>query len=187
MMAALAAFGGALAAGSASRVAAGAAAGTGAAMSGSARTATSTINPADYAVASLLRPVAGATPSAASPTLGDETLARADLSRVFTSVIRNRELTARDRDYLTQVVVARTGASEDDARRRVTEAVNEARDLEIAARQAADQARKSAVLAGFTAAAALLIGLAAACVAAVFGGRQRDDNLPVQIWGRQIW
>jgi hypothetical protein len=188
MMAALAAFGGALAAGSASRMAAGAAAGTGAALSGQSSAATpAAINPAEFAVATLLRPVAGATPPASPSNEGNEALTRADLGRVFSSVLRNRELTLRDRDYLAQVVVGRTGASEDEARRRVTEAVNEARDLEIRARQAADQARKSAVLAGFAAAAALLIGLAAACAAAVFGGRQRDENLPVQLWGRPIW
>jgi hypothetical protein len=186
MMASLAAFGAALAAGTASRVAAGAAAGTGAAMSGPSGTAAGSINPADYAVATLLRPVAGATPPANAQGPADA-LTRADLNRVFSSVVRNRELTIRDRDYLAQVVIGRTGASEEDARRRVTDAVNEARDLEIRARQAADQARKAAVLAGFAAAAALLIGLAAACAAAVFGGRQRDDNLPVQLWGRQIW
>jgi hypothetical protein len=186
MMALLVAFGSTIAASTASRLAAGTAAGTGAAMSGGSGPAAS-LNPADFAVASLLRPVPGATPPATGGTAADDTLLRADLARTFGSVIRNRELTVRDRDYLAQVVSSRTGASQDDARRRVTEAVNEARDLEIKARAAADTARKSAVLAGFTAAAALLIGLAAACAAGVCGGRHRDDNVPVNIWGRPIW
>lgn len=186
MMAFLAAFASTVAAGTTSRLVAGTAAGAGAAMSGGGPAAG--INPAEFATASLLRPVPGATPPAAGqPPAADDTLLRADLARTFGSVIRNRELTVRDRDYLAQVVSTRTGASQEDARRRVTEAVNEARDLEIRARDAADKARKSAVLAGFTTAAALLIGLAAACAAGVWGGRHRDDNVPVNIWGRPIW
>lgn len=186
MMAFLAAFASTVAAGTTSRLVAGTAAGAGAVMSGSVPAAA--VNPAEIAVASLLRPVSGATPPAAGQAAaGDDSLLRADLARTFGSVISNRELTVRDRDYLAQVVSNRTGASQEDARRRVTEAVNEARDLEIKARATADKARKSAVLAGFTAAAALLIGLAAACAAGVWGGRHRDDNLPVQIWGRPIW
>jgi hypothetical protein len=187
MMALLVAFGSATAAGTASRLAAGTAAGAGAAMSGGSGPAAA-VNPADFAVASLLRPVPGATPPATGGASGaDDTLLRADLARTFGSVIRNRELTVRDRDYLAQVVSSRTGASQEDARRRVTDAVNEARDLEIKARAAADTARKSAVLAGFTTAAALLIGLAAACAAGVCGGRHRDENVPVNVWGRPIW
>ena len=182
MMAFLAVFGGTVAAGNASRVVAGAGPAAAAAMSGQ-RTAAN--DPSDYAVALLLRPVAGATPG--DVQRGDDASTRADLARVFGSVIRNRELTVRDRDYLAQVVSTRTGASQDDARQRVTEAVNEARDLEIRARQAADQARKSAVIAGFSAAVGLLVGLAAACGSAVFGGKQRDEDTPVELLGRRIW
>lgn len=185
-MAVIAAAGSSLAVSSASTVASGTAAGAGAAMGGPAGRAA--VNPSDYAVDLLLRPVAGATPpGGAQARPGDDGALRADLGRVFAGVIRNRELTVRDRDYLAQVVATRTGAAPEDARRRVTEAVNEARDLEIRAREQADKARKATVVAGFTAAATLLIGLAAACAAGVFGGRQRDDNAPFHLWGRPIW
>lgn len=186
MMAILAAFGGTVAAGNASRIAAGGAAGAGAAMSGPSSSATAAINPSETATALLLRPVPGATP-APDAARGDDAALRADLARVFASVVRNRELTTRDRDYLAGIVSARTGATEADARQRVTEAVNEARDLEIRARDAADKARKASVIAGFTLAVGMLIGLVAACAAAVLGGTQRDEETEVAIFGHRIW
>jgi hypothetical protein len=186
MMALLAAFGSTVAAGNASRIAAGGAAGAGAAMGGPSTSATAAINPSETATALLLRPVPGATP-AADAVRGDDATLRTDLARVFAGVIRNRELTARDRDYLAGIVSTRTGASEADARQRVTDAVNEARDLEIRARDAADKARRASVIAGFTIAVGMLLGLAAACVAAVFGGTQRDEEAEVAIFGHRIW
>lgn len=186
MMALLAAFGSTVAAGNASRIAAGGAAGAGAAMSGPSSGATAAINPSETATALLLRPVPGATP-APDAARGDDAALRADLARVFAGVIRNRELTTRDRDYLAGIVSTRTGASDADARQRVTDAVNEARDLEIRARDAADKARKASVIAGFTIAVGMLLGLAAACAAAVFGGTQRDEEVEVAVFGHRIW
>lgn len=186
MMALLAAFGSTVAAGNASRIAAGGAAGAGAAMSGPSTGAGAAINPSETATAFLLRPVPGAT-AAPDAARGDDAALRADLARVFAGVIRNSELTTRDRDYLAGIVSTRTGASEADARQRVTDAVNEARDLEIRARDAADKARKASVIAGFTIAVGMLLGLAAACAAAVFGGTQRDEEVEVAVFGHRIW
>ena len=140
-------------------------------------------SPGDYAVDLLLRPAPGATP-AATTQAGDN---RQEVSRVFASTIRNRELTARDRDYLVNVVTTRTGLPQPEAEKRVAAAVEEAKNLEIKARAAADKARKTAVLAGFLAAASVLIGLGAAVAGASLGGRHRDENRTDVFFGRRFW
>ena len=113
---------------------------------------------------------------------------RSETTRIFRTAIDNRALTQRDRDYLAQVVANRTGLPEAEAQRRVDDAVKEAQNLEIKAREAADKARKTAVITGFMAADSLLIGLAAACAAASLGGRHRDENsAPALFYGRRFW
>jgi hypothetical protein len=140
--------------------------------------------PADYAVDLLLR--SGPRVGQTQPAQNIDGL-RMEVGRIFTSAISNRELTARDRDYLTQVVVARTGLPEAEAQRRVDAAITEARDLEIKAREKADKARKAALIAGFIAAATLLISLAAACAGASLGGRHRDENKAPEFLGYRFW
>ena len=63
------------------------------------------------------------------------------------------------------------------------EAYTEAKAAEAKARDAANQARKYGALAAFLAAATLLIGCAAACAGAALGGRHRDEQTPVRLFG----
>lgn len=166
--------------------------------------------PVDYAVDYVFRPAGTAPAQTAAPAAGsaaapaDQMPApavtartsvatqspssedRAEVARIFTQTIRNQELTARERDYLTQVVVRRTGMPEADAQKRVDEAVNEAKNLEIKARAAADKARKAALIAGFLAAVSLLLGAAAAAAGASLGGRHRDEG-DALFFGRRFW
>jgi hypothetical protein len=179
MMALVTAFGGGVAARSASTVAAGAATGVGAA-------AQNGMGPATYATDLLLRP--GATPAAGGTgAAADDPAVRQEITRLFSSVATNRELTARDRDYLVAVVERRAGLPPAEAQQRVTQAVTELRTLEVRAREQADRARKASVLTAFTVAATFLIGLAAACAGAAFGGRHRDENTPFTMFGRTVW
>ena len=179
MMALVTAFGGGVAARSASTVAAGAATAVGAASQNG-------VGPATYATDLLLRP--GATPAAgAAAATPDDPAIRQEIARLFSSIATSRELTVRDRDYLAGVVERRAGLPPAEARQRVTEAVNELRTLEVRAREQADRARKASVLTAFTVAATFLIGLAAACAGAAFGGRHRDENTPFSMFGRTVW
>lgn len=180
MMALVTAFGGGVAARSASTVAAGAATGIGAASQAMP-------TPADYAVDLLLRPGPNASAATPAPTTGNDVAIRQEISRLFSSVIRNRELTVRDRDYLVTLAQNRAGLAPAEAQQRVTDAVNEARTLELKAREQADKARKASVLTAFTAAATLMIGLAVACAAAAVGGRHRDENISLSVFGRPVW
>lgn len=170
---------------SASTIAGGAAAGA------SAQAAeTLSVKPADYAVDLLMRPVprsGAAAPPAAARSSSDDDALRGEVGRIYASAVTNRELTARDRDYLTRVVSNRTGLPEPEAQRRVDKSVTELRNLETRARDAANKARKVALITGFVAAATLLIGLGAACVGAGAGGRHRDENKSPEFFGHRFW
>ena len=167
---------------------AGGAAKTGADIAGQAGTAamSSTNDPMGAVLDTLLRPttVAQATPPAgagtspaappaarARPAAGDDT--RAETSRILASSVTKGSLSTQDRAYLAQLVSQRTGMSQQEAEKRVDDAV-------IAARQAADKARRAAILTGFVTAASLLLSLAAAWWAAVKGGDYRDHSIPAR-------
>lgn len=148
-------------------------------------------SPVDYAVDSLLRPVprgSGATPlGATAQSQNNNPALRDEARRIFSASIKNGELTAADRDYLTDSVATRTGLPQTDAQKRVDQSIGQARDLEIQSRVAADKARKAGIIAGFLAAASLLISLAAAAAGARLGGRHRDEGTTAHLFGHQFW
>ena len=154
-------------------------------VAGGAATSASKAGPADYAVDLLLRPAPTATESKAPA--GNDEVVRGEANRIFTSAIANSALSQRDYDYLTQVVVARTGVTQNEAQQRVQAATTEAKNLEIKAREQADKARKSAIITGFMAATSLLISMLAAIAAAAAGGRHRDDNQIPAFSGHRFW
>jgi hypothetical protein len=167
---------------------AGGAAKTGAEIAGQTGTAavSSTNDPMGAVLDTLLRPasVAQATPPAGAGTApaappatraraaaGDDT--RAEMSRILASAVTKGSLSTQDRTYLAQLVSQRTGMSQQEAEKRVDDAVT-------AARQAADKARRAAILTGFVTAASLLLSLGAAWWAAVKGGDHRDRSIPAR-------
>lgn len=94
---------------------------------------------------------------------------RAEAARIIRSGLGWRDLAGDDRAYLVRLVAARTGLSPPDAERRVTQVME-------SARKATSKARRSGVVIGFITAASLLVGAAAAWVAALTGGRHRDGG-----------
>jgi len=100
---------------------------------------------------------------------------RGETTRIIVSGLRNGEVPAADKTYLAQLVAARTGISQADAEKRVNDAIAQAKDVELKARQAADAARKVAATAAFFTAFAMLVGAFIAAVAATIAGHQRDD------------
>lgn len=146
--------------------------------------ALSSSDPTDAVVDTMLRPttVAQATgaptpPAAAAGTPpararnADET--RSEMSRVLASAVASGSLSDQNRNYLAQIVAQRTGLSQQEAERRVNEAFT-------AAREAADKARKAAILTGFVTAASLIISFGAAWWAAMRGGQHRDNSVPAR-------
>jgi len=163
----------------------------GAGATAGATNAARNLNPADYATDLLLRSGNTNTNQTAgtvtTQTPNQQPDARPEITRIFTTSIRTRELTARDRDYLTSIVSQRTGLAQPEAQQRVNEAVAEAQRLEVEVRAAADKARKTAILTAFLAAASLLISIIAATAGAALGGRHRDTDTYPHFMGRRFW
>jgi hypothetical protein len=101
----------------------------------------------------------------------NDAVTRAELARLFTSSFRNGgDLSASDHAYVAKVVSSKTGLSQADADKRVTEVSNQAKtDL--------DNARKAAAQLAFWLTASLLLGAFSASLAATEGGGWRDGTL----------
>jgi hypothetical protein len=106
---------------------------------------------------------------------------RSEALRIFVNDIRAGSMGPEDVRYLGQVVSRRTGLPPADAEKRVADAFNHASkalaDAETAARKAADEARKAAAYSALWMFVALLAGAFFASLAALAGGRQRDDRV----------
>ena len=135
----------------------------GRASSGLAPAAAGSGGPVDYYVDALLRsnPLAG-------PGTADLETARREIARILTAGLRDGDVRATDRPYVVQVVAARTGLSQADADKRVSDVINQAKtDL--------DNARKAAAKLSLWLTASLLIGAFSASLAATEGGYVRDN------------
>jgi hypothetical protein len=141
-------------------------------------------DPLAYYTDALLRPgtarpaAAGAaaqTPARIEP-VSPET--KAELTRIVSRSIANGSLADADKTYLATVVSQRTGLPQVEAERRVTDTYAEA---SRAVRDAANKARRTAVLGGLIAGISLLISLAAAWWAAQRGGHHRDNQVPATL------
>jgi hypothetical protein len=161
---------------------AGAAARTGAELVGGAAASATSNNAMDAVLDTMLRPTAQANAPSAPPSAsaanaparaqaGDE--ARAEMSRILASSVTSGSITSESRTRLAQLVSQRTGIPQQEAERRVDEAMN-------AARAAADKARRAAILTGFVTAAALILSLGAGWWAAMRGGHHRDTSVPAR-------
>lgn len=94
---------------------------------------------------------------------------RAEAGRIIMRGLGRTELPAEDRAQLIRLTAAVTGQAPPDAERRVVQVLADARN-------AASQARRSAVILGFALAAAFAAAAAAAWIAAGIGGRHRDSE-----------
>jgi hypothetical protein len=122
--------------------------------------ASSDHSPTAYFVDSLIR---------SKPTASerDDEPLRAETRTIFANALRQGNLPVRDRSYLAQVVVAKTGVSVPDAEKRVS-------DTFLETQEAADTARKALAHLSLWLFVALLIGAFCASFSATIGGRQRD-------------
>jgi hypothetical protein len=101
---------------------------------------------------------------------GELASSRDELARLLTSSLRSGSgLSATDRTYAAQVVAARTGLSQADAEKRVS-------DVVIQAKTTMDNARKAALRLALWLTASLLIGAFSASLAATEGGGLRDGT-----------
>lgn len=137
-----------------------------AASASSSPTQSAATGPVDYYVDALLR-----SKPAASPNTADSAAVRREIAGILMNGLRDGEVSAPDRKYVADVVAARTGLSQVDADKRVTDVNNQAKT-------ALDNARKSAAKLSLWLTASLLIGAFAASLAATEGGFVRDNWNP---------
>lgn len=102
---------------------------------------------------------------------------RDEASRIFVNALASGKFDPADREYLASRLAARAGIAQPEAEKRVDDALARLNQAKETAKQAAERARKIAVLTAFMTAAALLVGAAAAWWAAGLGGEHRDENL----------
>lgn len=125
------------------------------------------------------------------PATGEAIDPNAEVSPVARDVIfgvaRTGELSEDDRAILAEELARNSTLSEEEANARIDQAVEQVTALrdeaaqrveqaEQAARDAADAARRAAVLTGFLIAAGFAIALGAAMYGAGLGGRHRDEG-----------
>src|SRR3984957_20573384 len=101
---------------------------------------------------------------------GNASESRGEITRLLTASLRNGgDLKPVDREYVSKVVAARSGLSQADADKRVSDVVTQAKaDM--------DAARKAAAQLAFWLTASLLIGAFCASLAATEGGVLRDGS-----------
>ena len=113
---------------------------------------------------------AGAEGAPAAPT--------SEVTRILLNSVRSGALPPNDTRYLGQVIAQRTGLSQQDAEKRVSDTYagmqTKLREAETAARDAADKAHKTTVFATLWLFVSMLAGAFIASLAATWGGRQRD-------------
>ena|SRR3984957_7744767 len=117
-------------------------------------------DPNEYFIDSLFRSDGG------KPESMDASV-RGEVGRIFVNALRQGEVSAADRSYLDQLIAARTGLSQPDADKRVS-------DVFARAQQTAETARKTLAHSLLWMFLALLMGAFCASFAATIGGRQRD-------------
>lgn len=151
----------------------------------SGNTASEESGPMAYFVDSLFRregnaETASSTGVAIPAEASERTMTRdaAEVGRIFMNVSRSEPLPPPDLRYVGQLVAQRTGVSQQEAEKRVTEVYARAQatlhNAEMATKEAADKARKASAYAALWIFVSLLIGAFVASLAATYGGRQRD-------------
>jgi hypothetical protein len=110
---------------------------------------------------------------------GDPAVQQRETARILARSALSGDMPAADKTYVAQLVASRTGLSQADAEKRVSDVAEQAKNAKVqaedAAKKAADAARKTGVYVALWVFISLLIGAFSACYMATIGGRLRDD------------
>ena len=147
-------------------------------------------NPLGYFVDSLFRvdpnrAAPPADPKATTPSPTGPHAAEIDrlpeVTRIFANALQSGELADADRQYLGQLVSAKTGMAQAEAEQRVSDAFARLKqNLEQAsakAKKVADDARKASAALALWLVVSLFVGAFVASLFATFGGRLRDSSV----------
>lgn len=143
-------------------------------------------NPLGYFVDSLFRedPNRAAPANAAPPsTSASKPDQIPEVTRIFANALQSGQLADSDRQYLGQLVAAKTGVTQAEAEQRVNDTFNRLKQtLDQAAakaKQVADDARKASAWLSLWLVVSLFVGAFIAALTATFGGRLRDSSVLV--------
>jgi hypothetical protein len=125
---------------------------------------------ASYGTDKLFRPAAS---TDGAPSLQDP---RVEAGHIMANAISAGSVPDADRRYLADLIAAKTGVSQSEARARVDEWVSKGMEAETKARATADAARKAASQASIYTALSLLVGAFIAGISAALGGKLRDEH-----------
>jgi hypothetical protein len=125
---------------------------------------------ASYGTDKLFRTAA---PAEGAPSVQD---LRAEAGRIMANAISAGSVPDADRRYLADLIAAKTGLSQAEARARVDEWVSMGMEAQTKAKAAADAARKAASQASIYTALSLLVGAFIASISAALGGKLRDEH-----------
>ena len=153
-------------------------AGASSVASGAASLVTQQLDPLATSIDGLMR----TTGPAAQQGSGD----RDSTTRIFVNSLSAGTLDPGDRTYLASQVATRANIPQADAEKRVDEAFAKLMQAKETAKQAAERARKIAIMTAFLTAAGLLVSGAAAWMAAMLGGKHRDEEMDLShLFGRR--
>ena len=114
-----------------------------------------------------------------TPPQGNQGDARAEVARIFVRSAASGDMSGDDKAYVSQVVARETGLSPQDAEKRVSDVIANAKaaaDQTVQkAQEAADTARKVGIYTSLWVFLSLLVGAFSATYMATVGGRLRDD------------
>ncbi|WID98495.1 hypothetical protein QO058_09785 [Bosea vestrisii] len=109
---------------------------------------------------------------------------REEASRILLRSLASGQLDQADRSYIASRMATRMSIAQPEAEKRIDDAFARLNQAKETAKQAAERTRKMGVLSAFLTAAALLVGAAAAWMAAQLGGKHRDEELDLTtLWG----
>lgn len=115
-------------------------------------------------------------PAGAAPPSGTAVDFRGEAGRILANGAVTGTIADEDKAYLSQLVAQNTGLPVDQASARVDQVITAVNTAKAKAADAAETARKTAVLAAFLTAASLLVSGVGAYWAAMKGGRHRDEG-----------
>jgi hypothetical protein len=129
-----------------------------------------------YYTDSLFRASAAPGAAASAPAGGavPAPMAQAQISRIFVRSLQNQGMAPGDTQYVGQLVAQRTGMSQADAEKLVTDTYAKVQQAQAQAKEAADKARKAAAYAALWLFVSLLLGAFSASLLATYGGHRRD-------------
>lgn len=131
-------------------------------------------------------PATTTAPAAAVGNAADRSVAIAEAGRILTNDALTGSVTDADKAYLADLVSHNTGMTAEESKKRVDDIIGQIDTAKQKAADAAETARKVAVLAAFITAASLLVAAVAAYWAAMMGGNHRDKEMIFEYWFRRF-